>query len=363
MPSAKKVERVVKKITEESEPEVMSEENSIEQSEEVVEEKPVAKKAKVTKPKSVKKKVTKKVSALKKKVGKSVRRVAKKKPVRKTKRVTKKKVAKKAKKPRINLTDSKKPRFFKLIEDDGVNSKGRFSGLKPKQAANKALTSLIKAMEKDGKNAIGVDIHFTLKECTRWNTMKYKKGSKDEKTGKPKKIEKKFHYIGKRELLDKEIIVDHVQETTDEKILTKGKNVKEVVVSDTVTKYYMTVKGEKGDKSIVVKKVTVVDSETEKPTVKYLIINEIKYKYTNKVQKEKDVSDEEPKKEKKPAKGDAKKVVKKSVKPKEKKEEKKVEKEEKKIEKVEKEEKVEEVKEKKPVAPKGKKPVKATKAK
>lgn len=76
-------------------------------------------------------------------------------------------------------------RFFKLIEDteNAKNATGRYSGNKPKQAANKALTAIIKRM--DATDVIGKEIVFRIKECTR--------GSK----------QKIYTYTGFRQQLDK----------------------------------------------------------------------------------------------------------------------------------------------------------------
>jgi hypothetical protein len=90
-------------------------------------------------------------------------------------------------------------RFFK-VKTDGRAPYGRFSGTKPKQAANKALTSILKTREKDG---LGVDgqICFSIVECTR--------GSKH----------KPYHYIGERVELPNPMKVP----------IGKGDNAKEIV--------------------------------------------------------------------------------------------------------------------------------------
>lgn len=197
-----------------------------------------------------------------------------------------KKKAKVAKKPAgvvVKLSDEKRPRYFKLIY--GGEQKGRFSGNKPKQAANKALTSIIKKKEEQGEEVINVEIKFALKECTRWNKKKCRKGDNE-------KIEKIYNYLGKRELLDKQVPVDHIQKETDDTVLKGGKVTKEVELDNKDIKYYLDVKetgadGKEGTKHIIVKKINVKDPATKKPTgaFKYAIINEITYKYTNKVQK------------------------------------------------------------------------------
>ena len=75
-----------------------------------------------------------------------------------------------------------KTRFFKVLLGDD-SPKGRFSGNKPKQAANKALTSIFKAKEQSGGSITG-KVKFSIVECTR--------GSKH----------KKYHYVGERIQLD-----------------------------------------------------------------------------------------------------------------------------------------------------------------
>ena len=75
----------------------------------------------------------------------------------------------------------RKQRYFKVIVGDG-EARGRFSGTKPKQAANKALTSILKELKKDKKSTTG-EIQFRIKECTR--------GSKY----------KEYNYVGQRKEL------------------------------------------------------------------------------------------------------------------------------------------------------------------
>lgn len=58
-------------------------------------------------------------------------------------------------------------RFFKLVFN-GEES-GRFSGNKPKQAANKALTAIVK---KEGAESANKQFTFKIKECTRGSKQK-----------------------------------------------------------------------------------------------------------------------------------------------------------------------------------------------
>jgi len=59
-------------------------------------------------------------------------------------------------------------RYFKIVCEDG-NCRGRFSGKKPKQAANKALTSILKQRKDPLK---GGKIKFKICECTRGSKCK-----------------------------------------------------------------------------------------------------------------------------------------------------------------------------------------------
>ena len=112
-----------------------------------------------------------------------------------------KKAAKPAPKKQTGGDGENKPntRYFKAIVEGG-EAHGRFSGAKPKQAANKALTSILKSKEQKGGSANG-EIKFTIVECTR--------GSKH----------KEYHYVGKREKLSTPMKVK----------IGSGPNAKEIV--------------------------------------------------------------------------------------------------------------------------------------
>ena len=138
---------------------------------------------------------------------KTVNKAVAKKPVAKKtatkKAVAKKPVAKKtatkkavAKKPVANKTTGgdkveddgcKKSRYFKVVKDDG-QTMGRFSGSKPKQAANKALTSILKELRTNNKPTVG-EFAFKIKECTRGSRCK------------------EYSYVGQRKELDEPLEV------------------------------------------------------------------------------------------------------------------------------------------------------------
>jgi len=62
-------------------------------------------------------------------------------------------------------TQGKPIRYFKLIYE-GLPS-GRFTGTKPKKAANKALTYIIKEIKKQQDLPDGQEIKFSIQECSR----------------------------------------------------------------------------------------------------------------------------------------------------------------------------------------------------
>jgi hypothetical protein len=71
-------------------------------------------------------------------------------------------------------------RYFKLMY--GGEVKGRFCGRKPKQAANKAFSSIIKEKLSGGGNGVVSNVEFSIRECTRGSKQKdyYYNGSREE---------------------------------------------------------------------------------------------------------------------------------------------------------------------------------------
>merc|ERR1712139_87667 len=140
---------------------------------------------------------------------KEAKAVKETKPVKKAKEV-KTKVVKKAKEVKTKVVKNKakqivvdeqmedgvsdaktnKQRYFKLIYNNEIQ--GRYCGKKPKQAANKAFSSIIKDLKKNGNESggVNVDINFSIRECTR--------NSKH----------KEYKYVGKRESLENPVKVE-----------------------------------------------------------------------------------------------------------------------------------------------------------
>ena len=81
----------------------------------------------------------------------------------------------------------KRKRFFRCMYDD--NTFGRFCGYKPKQAANKALTTILKQRKQDGESIFD-EVGFSMVECTR---------------GRPHRVSQ---YTGKRIQLDEPVVVE-----------------------------------------------------------------------------------------------------------------------------------------------------------
>jgi len=101
------------------------------------------------------------------------------------------------------MSDTKKSRSFKVKGLNGDKDGGRYTGDSPYQAANKALSEIIRRKIKIGEHVGGGKINFTLVEST--------KGSNH----------KEHSYIGKRIKLKK----PSVYETKDGvKLVKKYKN-------------------------------------------------------------------------------------------------------------------------------------------
>jgi len=100
--------------------------------------------------------------------------------------------------------ESGKLRYFKLFYNDEYQ--GRYCGRKPKQAANKAFSSIIKDMKKNGnqKGGVNVDINFSIRECTRNSRHK------------------EYNYVGVREQL---------KDPVEVKIKNEDGSVKEITYS------------------------------------------------------------------------------------------------------------------------------------
>jgi len=143
---------------------------------------PSVKKEKILEPKEVEKEVEK-----------EVKKEVKPKEVKPKEVKPKKEKKKKEKKEKEEVDDDKRRTFKcyynnnKILTDEINNDElfGRFKGKRPRQAANKAFSSICKKLIEGGKNIYGKEIIFSIIECTR--------GAKN----------RRFNYIGTKEKLDK----------------------------------------------------------------------------------------------------------------------------------------------------------------
>ncbi len=135
----------------------------------------------------------------------------------------------------------RKIRYFKCIyggTDENINKFGRFCGYKPKQAANKALTSILKVRRKNNENLFDV-IPFSMIECTRGKTHKVSKYTGQRlalenpiivkiKTGDGQEKEIKYHFTNKVNKVKAEKPVKADKKDTKKKVKksTKSKKAK-----------------------------------------------------------------------------------------------------------------------------------------
>jgi hypothetical protein len=159
------------------------------EAEKVAEKAPVVKKvAKAKEAKDVKETPKEAEKAPETKEAKKVVKTVKVKKAKTVKKTTVKKVApKKQTAGGEGEEGEKRTRYFKYVYEGDTS--GRFSGNKPKQAANKALTSIFKTLQKKGEKVLGRSISFTIKECTRGSKHKeYKYEGKREQLATPMKV-------------------------------------------------------------------------------------------------------------------------------------------------------------------------------
>ena len=145
------------------------------------------------------KKATPKKAAKKATEKKSAKKATPKKAAKKTASKSGGKKEKKVEPKPAEAEGESHGRYFKVvIGEDGPH--GRFSGSKPKQAAAKALTSILRSREESGTSVEG-QIKFSIVECTR--------GSRH----------KTYNYIGERVELDKPMEIT-IGKGADAKVIT-----------------------------------------------------------------------------------------------------------------------------------------------
>jgi hypothetical protein len=188
------------------------------------------------------------------------------------------------------VSESKK-RYFKCIyfddKTDIVNCVGRYSGKKPKQAANKALTALTKQFKEQGVNTNGLTINFGVIEQTRGSKRKkyYYQGTRnilknpvpvsikkvDKKTGKVSNEVITYKHQSTVKKIDcdkcpKLVEFNQLKEQLEEELDESEKNIKTTKstkqVKKAVQKDSIVVKTEKKGEKTKLKKVKVVKKTT-----------------------------------------------------------------------------------------------------
>ena len=272
----------------------------------------------------------------------------------KTKTAPKKDIKPKAIKPTTSTPENIKNKTRHFYVYYGKDNKGqdlklehtRLSGKRPKQAAQKALSSIIKYEKSKGnKDIIGKDIKFYIIETGR---KKYREKKVGEKTKRVEIIKRKFYYIGKKEHIpadlnhkdynDKKIIKVELEKDEKGKITKilsekvikdgKGREMRVILTNDN-----------KVDAILISKKETTKTTKDGK--VVKIPATYVEYQYKTSIKRDKEIPKEKKQKEttskketkttkkaqKKPAKKETKKTItKKDVKKTPKKTEKKTEK-------------------------------------
>jgi uncharacterized membrane protein YheB (UPF0754 family) len=155
--------------------------------------------------------VKKPVKKADKKLNKKQNKKVKDKKLKKTNKTENQVSVKASKKAPDESETTSRKRFFRCIythPEKGIICEGRYSGRKPKQAASKALTSILKLYQKDNKKVD--NILFGIIECTR--------GSKN----------KKYFYEGKKSQLKIPLIVKITKKDKNGNLLGEKLSVEEL---------------------------------------------------------------------------------------------------------------------------------------
>lgn len=107
-------------------------------------------------------------------------------------------------KPATSITN--KTRHFYVYYKGNKLEHTRLSGKRPKQAANKALTSIIKFEKSKGEDVIEKEIKFYIVETGR---KKWKEKKVGQKTKKVMIIKRKFYYVGKKVHIPTDLTSDY----------------------------------------------------------------------------------------------------------------------------------------------------------
>lgn len=156
-------------------------------------------------------------------------------------------------------------RYFRCIYSD--DTFGRFSGYKPKQAAGKALTSILRHREKEGKDLFE-EVPFSMIECTRGGNHKVSQYTgKRVKLSKPVTVTIKTSDGKKKEInynFTNKITKIKSEKRAVKKATTKKATTKKVATKKVAAKKVATKKVVKKTNSTTGKKVATKKSSTKK---------------------------------------------------------------------------------------------------
>ncbi len=154
-------------------------------------------------------------------------------------------------------------RYFRCMFSD--DTFGRFSGFKPKQAAGKALTSILRHREKEGKDLFE-EVSFSMVECTRGGNHKVSQYS-----GKRVKLEKPVTVTiktsdGKKKEINYNFTNKITKIKSEKKVAAKKTTAKKAVTKKVATKKTAAKKvpAKKSVKKTSEKKVAVKKTATKK---------------------------------------------------------------------------------------------------
>jgi hypothetical protein len=160
--------------------------------------------------------------------------------------------------PVVQVGEEKNMRYFKLIYDNN-ETHGRYSGKKPKQAANKAFSSIVKEHKANNHNTEVQEHSFSIVECTRNSKCK------------------EYKYIGKRESLPEPVpvYIPHKTELNLQNLnVVSEKSVKDVVIRQ-----------KKVDTTYSGKEVTLNTKSVYLVSSSGPVFKKITYRYRNNIQK------------------------------------------------------------------------------
>jgi len=158
-------------------------------------------------------------------------------------------------------------RYFRCIYTD--DTFGRFSGYKPKQAAGKALTSILRHREKEGQD-LSQEVSFSMVECTRGGSHKV-----SQYTGKRVKLEKPVTVTiktsdGKKKEINYNFTNKITKVKSEKKVAVKGekKATKKTAKKAAAKKPAKKVAAKKATKKTATKKATEKKAASKKSTAK-----------------------------------------------------------------------------------------------